>query len=531
MALPQPIHIFRKDLSHLWPETLVVLALVVAFAWSAPSRWTDSPYASAAPLLSAFLKLLLPLSWIVVISRLIHDEPLVGDRQFWTSRPYHWASLLAAKLLFLAVFLYLPFLLMQVYLLLHAGLHPTTAIPALLHNLLLLTVGLVIPVAALAAVTASFARLLLSVLGAMLYLLVVGLFFGWLSFQRMPPPALKPLLLAIVMLLPAAVLVFQYATRKTLVARTALAATPLVILLLLFLTPATALIRHAYPVAPPSSSPTLAALPSQYSPRSPRTGDLVTFRNQVQLALPFTVTGADPESNYIIQGASLTVDGPGGLHSVSPYTSATGQINAGVPFAIVNLPLPVALFNKIKSAPADLHLSLATDHLKAEPVQTWKATLLPFAVPGNGLCSFSSQDPTHPPTCRYPFKAPALNLVSAPLAVESCSSPSAQSVPGAATLGQEPGFLDFDPVVTVPLRLRPRQQTPPGTRLLLCPGTSLAFIEARIESRVRFEFDEKGLLLENYATHLQPSGPPQSQEESQSQDQLQSAPPLDASPR
>ena len=60
MAAPQSIHIFRKDITHLWPETLVVLALFVAFAWSAPSRWTASPYAQFAPILSAFLKLLMP---------------------------------------------------------------------------------------------------------------------------------------------------------------------------------------------------------------------------------------------------------------------------------------------------------------------------------------------------------------------------------------------------------------------------------------------------------------------------------------
>ena len=31
MALPQPLHIFRKDLTHLWPETLFVLVLFAAF--------------------------------------------------------------------------------------------------------------------------------------------------------------------------------------------------------------------------------------------------------------------------------------------------------------------------------------------------------------------------------------------------------------------------------------------------------------------------------------------------------------------
>ena len=519
MALPQPLHIFRKDVRHLWPETLVVLALFLAFAWSAPSRWTDSPYSAVAPFLSAFLKALMPVSWLVIISRLIHDEPLVGDRQFWTSRPYHWASLLFAKLLFLVVFLYVPFLFMQVYLLKHAGLYPTTAIPALLQNLLLLTVLIIVPITALASVTATFARLLLIVLGAMLYVIVLSLFFAWIAFQHMPPPALKPMLIGIFILLPAIALVYQYATRKTNVTRIMLAATPLVILLLLFLTPAAALIRSAYPVLAGASNPKLGTLPDEYAPKVPKPGELINFRSNTQITVPFTVAGVDKDSNYVIQGASISLDSAG-THYASPYISTTGQINAGAPFALVNLPMPLAVFNKVKATATDLHVSLVTDHLKAEPMQTWKATLLPFAVPGHGLCSFSSHNPNASPICRYPFKTPELNLVSASLAVGSCSAPGGQSILGSATIGGESGMLDFDPVITAPLELRPRQQTPPGMKFVLCPGAPLAFVEAHTVGRARFEFDEKHMVLDNFAARIPP---PNTQEPGL--DQLQQGPP------
>ena len=136
------------------------------------------------------LHVLMPVAWMVVIARLIQDEPLVGDRQFWTSRPYHWGSLLAAKVLYMVVFLYLPFFLMQVYLLKHAGLYPTTVIPALLHNLLLLTVLIIVPIAAIAAVTSTFPRLLLTVIAAIIYVVIVAVVFGIVVFQRMPAPHL-----------------------------------------------------------------------------------------------------------------------------------------------------------------------------------------------------------------------------------------------------------------------------------------------------------------------------------------------------
>ena len=200
---PQSLHIFRKDLLHLWPETLVVVLLFVAFAWTASSAWLHTQAAIASTLLGGFLKIfLMPVSWLVVITRLIQDESLVGDRQFWTSRPYHWAKLLAAKLLYLFVFLYVPFFLMQVFLLKHAGLYPTLALPALLKNLLLLTVIIVIPLAAIAAVTSTFARMLLSTVGAIIYLLIVSLGVVYLLLRRMPPPGLEYFLYGLIILLP-----------------------------------------------------------------------------------------------------------------------------------------------------------------------------------------------------------------------------------------------------------------------------------------------------------------------------------------
>ena len=500
MALPQPLHIFRKDLLHLWPETLLVVLLFVACAWSAPSGWAASPFVGYLGILSAFLKyFLMPVSWLVLISRLVQDESLVGDRQFWTSRPYHWASLFASKILYIVVFLYVPFFLMQIYLLKHAGLYPTTVLPALFHNLLLLTVIIVIPLTAVAAVTGTFARMLLSVLGAMIGILILAALFGYLTFGHLPPPQLQPILITVFIVLPLAALIYQYATRKTSTSRILLAATPVIIFLLIFFTPASALIRHAFPVAS-SSDPKLGSLPDEFAPRTPTPGNAFIVRNQAVLNVPFAVTGVDKDSNYAIEGASITIDTPNGYHYSSPFVGAQGQINASSPFSIVQVAIPADVFSKVKSTPADIHLSLATSHLKAEPAQTWKATLLPFAVPGHGVCSYPPDSTDAAPVCRYPFKAPELNLVTAPVAVNSCAqSASPQPVQGQGTLGGQPGLLDFDPVITTPLNLQPRQQVPPGYTFLLCPGTPLSFVEAKEQGKARFELDEKHLTLDNYA--------------------------------
>lgn len=514
---PQPIHILRKDLTHLWPETLIVVGLFVACAWASPSRWSGSQneIVGLVPFLAIFLKaFLMPISWLVLISRLIHDEPLVGDRQFWTSRPYHWLSLLASKVLYLLLFLYLPFLLMQIYLLKHAGLYPTTAIPELLHNLLLLTVIIVIPIAAISAVTSSFVKTLLSFIAAIIYLIILAVSIYFIVVHRMPPPALEPVITGLFILLPAVALIYQYATRRTAISRGILIATPALVALLLLITPATALIQHAYPV---SSTPALGSLPDGVGPHAPEPGDLYVIGNRIQLGIPFTVTGADKDSNYVVTGIAATIDAPG-IHWSSPYLAPmqTARINAGAPISAVPVVIPLQIFNQLGHAPADVHLSITVQQVKADQPATWKATANSFAVPGHGVCSFDPLHPDAPPTCRYPFKTPDLNFATAPLAA-SCSDPTSEKPTGIAQMNSNSAFVDFDPVNTQSLAFSiPGQQQAPG---LLCPGTPVSFIEGHDQAKLRLEVDEKHLLLENYATHVSPrrTRAPQQQEQQEQQ--------------
>ena len=501
MALPQPLHIFRKDLRHLWPETLIVVALYVAFAATAPSGWSASPYLPGIQLLSLLIKLLLPISWLVLIARLIHDEPLVGDRQFWTSRPYHWASLLASKLLYLAVFLYVPFFLMQVYLLKHAGLYPSFAIPALLHNLLLLTVIIVIPLIAIAAVTGTFARMLLSSIGALLYVLALAIALAALLWGRMIPPALEPFTIAIFILLPAIALVYQYATRKTTNARWMLLATPLVIFLLLLLTPARALINAAYPTAG-SGAPVLGPIPAQFARSEPEPGNLFAVRN-VDIAIPAGQTGGDEKNIYLIDGAAVTVGG-----NRQPYMASTGTVGGPAPASLVQFTLPKALFAQVRSTPQDLHVAVTADHLTVGNTQQWRATLLPFSVPGHGICNYP-QDTSGRPVCHFPLAVPDNTFVSAPLSLSCAATQPGKPAQQATAVERLPGdkaafsVPDFDPVVTIPLDLQIRQQLPPGVTLSLCPGTFLSFVHGDPAGRARFEFDQKQLILDNYA-HREP---------------------------
>jgi hypothetical protein len=443
----------------------------------------------------------MPLSWLVVISRLIHDESLVGDRQFWTSRPYNWPSLLAAKLLYIVAFLYVPFFLMQVYLLKHAGLYPTTAIPGLLHNLLLLTVVIVIPLTAIAAVTGTFARMLLTTIGAVIYLIIITLGLTYLVFRRMPPPGFEYILYTLVVILPAAIIVYQYATRNTQVSRILLIATPLLVGIGVLATPASLIIRSKFTPAA-SDDPKVGQLPAALMPPA-APGRLVTNSGADQVAIPLTTTGGDEKSNFTVQGAQITIDG-GGVHYVSPYQSeGQVQINNFRPGTFVPVLIPAAIFDKIHNTPVDVHLSLPANHLKLQDTSTWHAGALPFAIPGHGICRFSNDFPNDPASCFFAFSTPELNLVTAKLSQPgTCGTPSAQQTPRQMNLVAGPEILDFDPVVNTSLSFRSPMQQGPPERLVVCPGTALDFNQIKEVARVRFEVDLKGIILDPLATRI-----------------------------
>lgn len=502
MPLPQPLHIFRKDLTHLWPETLFVLALFAGFAFAAPSAWEGSQYAVYATIASTLLKVLMPLSWLILIARAIQDESLVGDRQFWTSRPYHWAKLLAAKALFIFVWVYIPFLVMQMYLLKRAGLHPLMVIPGLLHNLLLLTVVIILPLAALSAVTSTFPRVLLSFLGAIVYILILLGIVGWITFNQVQFPHLDWLLNTICILLPAVALLIQYKTRRTFIARALLIATPILVATIILILPSNALIARAYPPLQGAAAPTLTPLTDKF-PAPAATGQLFVLRKNVNISLPVAVTNIQKDVNILAQGTRATLTASGFSYT-SPFFTPFGppaQFSSGRPVTGITFSIPLSIFNKIHGQPVDLHLELASEILKADKPSTWKATLLPFSVPGNGLCSFPQNGSDAPPTCRFPLTQPDTAFVTAPVAAASCETPAAPPAIGQSVIRGNGMSFDIDPVITVPLVFQTGDPDPQHN-YVLCPGTPLTFVQGAKLPNASLLFDQKQIVLDPFATRI-----------------------------
>ncbi len=221
------LHIVSKDLRQAWPYGAAALALLVVntanFAHVLATRGTEQ---------AAALAIQLPLDWLLAITwALYYGVVLLGDtipgtRQHWISRPLRWQSLLAAKLLLLPLFALPVAAAHLVQLSLRGFPLADHASPVIANALWLVFAGL-LPVAALASLCRNLQQLALWIL---------ALAAGILAVQQWDPAlpttlqgVVNDVTVAAVILACAAILLWQYATRRTAPARIATIALAFVI--------------------------------------------------------------------------------------------------------------------------------------------------------------------------------------------------------------------------------------------------------------------------------------------------------------
>jgi hypothetical protein len=134
----QILHIFKKDAVRHWPEILISLTLLGFSTRHELHPWENSSGAlySSMPtffvLASRFITPATILFWIFLSVRVVHGESLVGDRQWWVTKPYEWWNLLAAKFLFILIFVSVPLFHVHLLILHHFGFSVLPNLPALL---------------------------------------------------------------------------------------------------------------------------------------------------------------------------------------------------------------------------------------------------------------------------------------------------------------------------------------------------------------------------------------------------------------
>src|ERR1051325_11172444 len=180
------LHTFLKDARRLWPAVAVswVMLCVVTNADRWRADWMPGP-------MEGWMTLLLSMAWACLAALAVQEEPLVGDRNFWTTRPHRWPALLAAKLLFVLLAIHVPMFVANVYVLAARGFSPSPYLGELLSKQLLFLGALTLPAIAIASVVRNFAQFVIAVFGIAAGIAILNGTFQGERFYRWEPSEVR----------------------------------------------------------------------------------------------------------------------------------------------------------------------------------------------------------------------------------------------------------------------------------------------------------------------------------------------------
>jgi len=521
--MKQALHILAKDVRRFWPEILISLGITAAFVLIEPFRWKaqENGFDSLNSIFPGLLGLLMPVSWWVLIARVIHEERLVGNTQFWITRPYEWKRLLSSKVLFLQAFLILPLFLAQSLILSEGGFHPLSFVHGLLYSLLLLSAFLVIPLAAFAVITSTFARMTLTMLGVLLAMIAVvtvaTLLFssnvGVIAF-----PLRDSISFWVYLAVMAIAITLAYALRKPWISRLLLVAVPMVIGAVMGIAShfQRAYVEHRYPTTANAAFQNAPLLQLAYPPNPGATSSSSTSyglsrATNIGVAIPLEDFGVAEGTVVIPDGIRAEITGPDGSRWESDW-----QLQAGYHFnpvaasdrehfnAVFMMPLHV--YYKFRSKPVNVHLTFAVT--EAREVREDVIPLIEgrFVVPDFGTCSAQSGGSFSAGItgigCLSPLREPPLTFISAHWSSGPCSAGNAAAedgVVGVSWVGspeREAAKLNFSSVVDLHINLSNNfTDGQPITPRFLCPGAPVHFRQYGMARRTQASVDVQGYQL------------------------------------
>jgi hypothetical protein len=106
------LHHLLKDIrAQRWLLALVLIVIAAQIGVNLLEMQTDYHLASIAEAVRTTMALPLigTALWILLLARLIQSEPVIGDASFWLTRPIPRSVYIPSKLLFILLFLIIPF--------------------------------------------------------------------------------------------------------------------------------------------------------------------------------------------------------------------------------------------------------------------------------------------------------------------------------------------------------------------------------------------------------------------------------------
>lgn len=504
----QIYHIFRKDVRHLWIEIVATLVLLVAYVARTIHSWSV-PQTLPSPLdvLWSLVTPLVPIAWCFLIVRSVQDESLVGDRQFWVTRPYDWKSLLAAKAFLAASFINVPLFIADVILLDKAGFSPARYMPGLLWMQLLMIVFLVLTAATVSVVTSTVVQVLLCVVGVVLYLIGVMSLASVIPDVGVAPGTIPGAITFIIVFgAIAAVILVQYARRRAWASRLLIFATAAAVPIVLAATPYAALIDRAYPPLAPGEAPPVqlelqtASSPPSGVPRIAIKGVIVEF--------PLQASGVGPGNVALEDGQLITLTAPDGRSWTSHWQGDGSAFWPGEEKSAVSVEVDKKFFQQEKSAAVNVRVTFAlTPYRETNPIEVVSQPG-EFPVPGVGICWLEDPQQWNGNfiQCHSPLKSPAFvahmepSASTCPPPKDAPPAPAPTRYAWGGTGDSGPANFGINPVQDFGFAFRHwtddnTKRPPPGA----CPGTPFTIATPQEGKSVRVESELDGIHLSDYA--------------------------------
>ena len=383
-----------KDLRHAWPPLVAIIPLLFVFATQDVQRLILHKSVFAATLWQV-MYLATPLAICSFVAMLIHAESLVGDRQYWLTRPFTWRHLAASKTILVALCINLPLFLFQAIALAANGVSPVTYLPDLLWRQVFFAALLLLPAAALAAVTRTLGQFALSIL------LAVSPFAALLWFEWNDPFVeggqwMDAVVLGFVLSAGAAtILGLQYARRRTALSR-AILTTVFAACFALLMFNGTGIVA----TFPASRSIRLSL---DRSPRPPSKD--WTFNRAEAIELALVAEGMPPDTEPAINDSRLTIvnpelpDRPARAGAVQLHGWRDGR-------GYLQIVLSPATYRRLAGRPVNISGQLDLTLMRIESdLETAPDTV---QIAGFGVCTRSQK------LCFSPQPHAALSFVSTP---------------------------------------------------------------------------------------------------------------------
>jgi len=387
----QALHILWKDMRRHWPEILLVALTTGFWAWKSvetllPEDDWISPGAAG----------LLGVLWLAMVARVTHGEPLVGDREFWQTRPYRWYWLLLAKFSFLALFLLGPLGIAEGWMLWDSKLPMEWIWVVLLaRNMALLMCLVLMPLMTLAALTRNMVQYVLTLLGLGL---VVGLSAslmqltglvgaGWLVDRALP---------LVLVVGTAGLTLWQFARRRTPQVWICLSGLVVLLIGIAFWSFTPLAYKIVYRQAGPESWPVKLVMNSAEGPGTEtlhflKPEDVRGSKGWDTVAsFPVTISGVPGKGMGYLEGARVILDGAHGFHWESGWAVPGEGGNQAMLFpgstdARLSVAADEKLLNRIPKEPVEMHVELATNEFEVVEQRSVSVGWL-FTIPGIGNC-------------------------------------------------------------------------------------------------------------------------------------------------